>query len=141
MIDLTDHLGAWTGTWSTFLEPDKLYDQSPLQATIARVDGGFVIDYQGSIGSDPVSGRLGWSQNGETTTVEWLDSWHTAGRTEELHSSGDAPPSYVYAGDGLWVWDITIDATSRGIVITHHNTGPGIPRYVGVLMNLEARAS
>ena len=141
MPDLIDHLGAWEGTWSTFLQPEALYDESPVRATIERDDGGFVIDYSGSIGDEEVTGRLRWSEAGGTTTVDWVDGWHTGGELARLEGSGGAPPSYQYGDDDPWTWDITIDATDAGVTVTHHNSGPGVPRYVGVLMRLEARTS
>ncbi len=141
MPDLIDYLGAWEGTWFTFLLPDELHDESPVRATIDQGDDGFVIDYRGSIRAQEVTGRLQWSEAGETTTVDWVDSWHTRGEHERLEGLDDAAPSYQYGGDDPWTWDITIDATDSGVIVTHHNAGPGVPRYVGVLMRLEARSS
>ncbi|MEA1903571.1 MAG: hypothetical protein U9N56_08610 [Actinomycetota bacterium] len=141
MPDLIDHLGAWEGTWLTFLRPDELHDEAPVRATIDRDDDGFVIEYSGSIESEEVSGRLRWSEAGGTTTVDWVDSWHTSGKQERLAGFGDAPPSYQYGGDDPWTWDITIDATDSGVTVTHHNAGPEVPRYMAVLMRLEARSS
>ena len=57
MPDLIDYLGAWEGTWLTFLRPDELHDESAVRATIDRDDGGFVIEYSGSIQGDEVTGR------------------------------------------------------------------------------------
>jgi hypothetical protein len=141
MSSLMHHLGGWEGTWLTFLEPDELFDESPLRATIERTDDGFVIEYSGSIRGEEVVGRLRWSDVGETTTVDWVDSWHTAGEHERLEGIGDAPPSYQYGGDDPWTWDITIDAADSGVTVLHHNAGPEVPRYLGVLMKLETRSS
>ena len=141
MPDLIDHLGDWEGTWLTFLLPDELHDESPIRATITRDDGGFVIEYRGSIQGDEVTGRIRWSETGATTTVEWVDSWHTGGRQERLEGFDGAPPSYQYGGDDPWTWDVTIDAADSSVTLTHYNAGPGIPRYVGVLMKLETRSS
>lgn len=141
MPDLMDHLGDWQGTWLTFLLPDELHDESPIRATVNRDDDGFVIEYRGSIQGDEVTGRLRWSEAGGTTTVDWVDSWHTGGKQERLEGFDDAPPSYQYGGDDPWIWDITIDASDSGITVTHHNTGPEIPRYLGVLMKLETSDS
>ena len=139
MPDLSGYLGTWEGTWLTFLVPDELHYQSPVRATIDRDDGGFVIEYSGSIEGAEVTGRLRWSEVGGRTTVDWVDSWHTSGTDERLEGFGDAPPSYQYGGDDPWTWDITIRAADSGVTVTHHNAGPGVPRYVGVLMRLEAR--
>ena len=141
MPSLIDHLGTWEGTWLTFLEPDDLFDESPIRATIERDDDGFVIDYSGSIGGEEVVGRLRWFEAGGTTTIDWVDSWHTGGEHERLEGLGDAPPSYQYGGDDPWTWDITIDTTDSAVTVTYHNAGPEVPRYVGVRMRLEARSS
>ena len=141
MPDLIDYLGAWEGTWRTFLLPDELHDEAPVRASIDRDADGFVIGYSGSIRGEEVTGRIRWSETGGTTTIDWVDSWHTSGEHERLEGFGDAPPSYQYGGDDPWTWDITIDASDSGVTVTHHNAGPGVPRYVGVLMRLEARNS
>ncbi len=139
MLDLTDHRGAWTGMWRTYLEPGELYDESPLEATIAVREAGFVIEYRGSIQGQEVTGRIRWAEAGPATTVDWVDSWHTRGVHERLVGAGEAPPSYQYGDEDPWTWDITIAATDAGITVTHHNTGPGVPRYAGVVMRLDAR--
>lgn len=139
MPGLIDHLGAWEGTWLTFLQPDELFDESPVRATIERDDDSFVIEYSGSIRGEEVVGRLRWSEAGGTTIVDWADSWHTGGEHERLVGFGGAPPSYQYGDDDPWTWDITIDATGSGPTVIHHNAGPEVPRYMGILMRLEAR--
>lgn len=143
MPDLTRHVGTWEGSWSTFLEPSELFDESPLSATISYDGDALVISYAGSIAGDVVAGRIRWSEADGTTTVDWVDTWHTQGRTEHLIGTDGEPPSYEYNGDDPWVWDITIEPSDSGVVVTHHNAGPntGVPRYVGVSMNLSIRIS
>ena len=141
--NLTAHVGTWEGSWSTFLEPNQLYDQSPVKATIRYEGDVLVIAYEGSIAGDAVTGTIGWSETDGTTTSDWVDTWHTGGRNEHLVGLNGEPPSYTYNGDDPWVWDITIDASDSGVTVTHHNAGPnaGVPRYVGVAMKLETRTS
>lgn len=139
MLDLSDHLGTWEGSWRTFLEPDELYDESPVRATIALDGDALVIHYEGSIEGAPVTGRIRWSEDGGVTSVDWVDSWHTRGDHERLAGIDGAPPSYEYGDDDPWTWDITISAGETGVTIAHHNAGPGVPCYVGVLMELTAR--
>jgi hypothetical protein len=141
VTNLNDHLGDWEGTWHTFLQPDQLFDESPFKATIHRDGDAIVIDYSGSIEGKDVTGQLRWLETGGTTTVDWIDSWHTGGEPTRLEGSGGTPPSYQYGDDDPWTWDITIEATDFGITVTHHNAGPNVPRYVGVLMKLERRRS
>ena len=128
---LDDHLGSWSGTWKTFLEPDTLFDGSSVAATITQDGNACVVTYEGSIGDDDVTGRLRWIPGGGV--IEWVDSWHTAGEDTRLEGS---PPSYQYGDDDPWTWDIENTTTPDSIIITHHNQGPGIPRYVGVVMEL-----
>ena len=139
MSELADHTGAWEGSWRTFLRPDELYDESPVRATIERDGDGYVIEYSGSIQGDAVTGRLRWTDDGDSTSVDWVDSWHTGGKQERLTGPAGSPPSYEYGDEHPWTWDITIDASAEGVAVIHHNSGPGVPRYVGVMMKLEAR--
>lgn len=140
MPDLSDHIGAWKGHWQTFLEPEELHAEGPIQATIDREDDGFVIEYSGLIGAEETTGRLRWYERDGETTVDWDDSWHTAGKTERLEGTAATPPAYQYGGDDPWTWDITIDSNDSGITVTHHNTGPGVPRYVAVVLRLNERS-
>lgn len=142
MPDLSTHVGTWEGSWSTFLEPNQPYDESPIEATISYDGDTVVISYVASIAGEAVTGTLRWAEDGDTTTVEWSDSWHTAGKTEHLVGTGGAPPSYEYSGDDPWVWDTLVEATDSGVTITHHNAGPGagVPRYLGSRTTLDTRA-
>lgn len=131
MLDDT-HGGPWSGSWKTFLQPSSLFDESAVAGTVTVEGGAAFVDYTGMIGDDDVSGRLALNPDG---SIDWVDSWHTAGQVEHLDGT---PPSYEY-GDGqggVWIWDIDIAATPDSITITHSNTGPEIPRYIGVLMEL-----
>lgn len=141
--DLTQHLGTWEGSWSTFVEPNQPYDESPVRATISYEDDVLVVDYEGSIAGEAVTGAIRWSEAEGTTTVDWVDSWHTQGRHERLVGVDGEPPSYEYNGDDPWVWDIAIESSGSGVTVTHHNAGPnaGVPRYLGVSMQLLTRTS
>lgn len=141
MPDMSTHLGTWKGTWETFLEPNAPYDVSPVRATITQEGDEFLIDYNGSIQGEDVAGRMSWSESGGTTVVDWVDSWHTGGEHQQLEGRDGAPPSYQYNDEeDPWTWDITVETTDSGITVAHHNAGPGIPRYLGVLMKLEVRS-
>lgn len=136
MSELSEHVGAWEGSWRTFLRPGELHDESPVTATISTEGDGTIIEYEGSIQGQAVTGRMRWSEANGRSVVDWTDTWHTAGEPQRLEGSGDAPPSYQYGGDDPWTWDVVIDTSDSGVTITHHNAGPGIPRYVGVVMEL-----
>ncbi len=73
-----------------------------------------------------------------TATSIWKDM---LGRSAALSPYHSIPSLDVPGGDDSWTWDITIDATDSGVTVTHHNTGPAVRRYVGVLMKLEERSS
>lgn len=132
MPDLSKHLGAWSGTWSTWLQPGELYDESPITLDVEPADGGWSIDYRGSIGGDPVTGRMVVTADGRH--IDWTDSWHTAGSQERLDADGDSAPSYDYGpSDGPWTWSIHIEAADD-LLITHTNRPPGADPALAVEM-------
>ena len=136
MLDLSQHIGEWVGSWSTFLEPPDLYDESPVGLTVSNDGDAWLLSYAGSIAGDAVTGSLRWLEADGRIDVRWIDSWHTAAVEEHLEAEAGHAPSYRYGGDDPWTWDIAIDPQPGRLVITHHNAGPGIPRYVGILMDL-----
>lgn len=139
MPELSEHTGTWEGSWRTYLRPGELHDQSPVTATISADGDSSIIEYEGSIQGQAVTGRMKWSENEDITSVDWRDSWHTAGELQRLEGKDESPPSYQYGGDDPWTWDVAIETSDTGVRLTHHNAGPGIPRYVGVVMELTTR--
>lgn len=139
MPDLESHLGRWSGTWRTYLRPDELFDESAITATVSQDGNGYVIEYHGQIGGDDVTGSMRAQESDGMTTVDWLDSWHTSGELQRLQATAGEPPSYRYGDDEPWTWDIAIETSPGRITVAHHNSGPGIPRYLGVVMEFDTR--
>jgi len=133
--DLTDHIGSLAGRWTTWLEPGVVHDASALRADLIERPDGFTLTYTGSIAGDPVVGSMAITDDGRT--IEWTDSWHTAGATERLVASDGRPPSYRYGPlDAPWTWSIEIATSPDGLVITHHNAPPGGRPEPAVRMSL-----
>lgn len=124
MPDLSNHLGRWTGTWSTWLRPGELHDESAIEADVTSVDGGWQIEYTGRIAEDPVTGRLLVAADGQR--IDWSDSWHTEGEDQLLTATDESLPAYDYGPDDEpWTWSIAIDAPPDSLVVTHYNRPPG----------------
>ena len=137
MVDLSHHLGPWVGSWSTWLEPGVLHDESPLALEVSDAEGaGWVITYEGTIADDRVRGRLRVGK--DDRSIEWVDTWHTQGIEESLARTPDGLPSYTYGPpDEQWTWSIEIIPEPHTLVITHWNTPPGGEPAVAVNMDLQ----
>ncbi len=129
-------IGTHDGNWRTWLEPRVLHDESPIAMTVApNGDRRWRIDYSGAIADDPVEGWMVVSDDG--TSIEWNDSWHTAGSTEQLTSVDGAPASYEYGPtEERWTWSIEIAFTPTQMVIRHYNRPPGGEAALAVEMTV-----
>ena len=136
MVDLSQHLGPWVGSWSTWLEPGVLHDTSPIALDVSNAErAGWVITYEGTIADDRVEGRLRVGH--DERSIEWMDTWHTQGIEESLVRTPGGPPSYTYGPpDEQWTWSIQIEALPRSLVITHWNAPPDGEPAVAVNMDL-----
>jgi len=124
-LDLDGHLGAWHGTWSTWLEPGVLHDSSPVSAEVVREGDGWSIAYHGPIEGDDVTGSMLLKPTPNGLDIFWTDTWHTAGVEQHLHGTAEAPPSYAYGpADEPWRWSIDIRPAPDGLVISHTNAPP-----------------
>jgi hypothetical protein len=133
--DLSNHVGRWTGTWSTWLRPGELHDESAIDAEVVAADGGWKVEYTGRIADDVVTGRMVVSTDGER--IDWNDSWHTAGEDQHLAAAGGSMPAYDYGPDDApWTWSIAIDPGPDSLTVTHHNRPPGGEAAVAVVMQL-----
>lgn len=123
--DLSGWVGEHETTWRTYLRPGKLHDESDLHLTIGRHGDGYRIDYRGAIADEAVTGSM-VIPDPSTHTIEWTDSWHTAGVTERLQGPDpETPPSYRYGPDDeRWTWSIDIEVSTRQLAITHYNAPP-----------------
>jgi hypothetical protein len=142
--DLSPFAGDWRGTWKTWIEPDVLHDESPIEAVVTPLIEGrdITVVYTASIGADAVEGFVlaGPLQHGGVH-VAWVDSWHTSGLVQagDGHVTPDGfAASVAYSYDGqAWTWSSEYSVDSNRLVIRHYNEGPGCPRYLGVEAVLE----
>lgn len=137
-FDLTPFIGAWQGTWRTWIEPDILHDESPIHLEAEPLLDGrdLVVAYEASIAGDPVEG---WALIGPTQegyVVAWVDSWHTSGLVFTSHGraseEGIDVATEFRAERETWVWSSLYHVAGDRLVLRHFNEGPGVPRYLGV---------
>jgi hypothetical protein len=130
--------GTWGGSWVTYLEPGKPFDESGLTA-VGTVTGSTArLVYSGSIGDDDVDGSMELTVDPMGSTILWTDSWHTAGNTERLTADADDDPSYLYGPqDDRWRWAIRIEAEPDSLRITHFNAPAGADPEIAVEMKLD----
>ncbi len=137
-IDFEPFVGRWRGSWRTWIEPDALHSDSPIETEFRTILGGkdLVQEYTAEIAGESVEGfaLIGSSQEG--VTVAWVDTWHTSGLV--MVSRGSAAPSGMrvttnYGAEGeTWTWTSEFTVSDGRLVIRHYNEGPSIPRYLGV---------
>ncbi|MCL1593337.1 MAG: DUF1579 domain-containing protein [Actinomycetia bacterium] len=123
---LDGHLGDWVGTWSTWLQPDVLYDVSSLELSVVEQDDGWMLSYEGHIASDHAAGSMHYRFDVSSSRITWIDSWHTDGQKSELIGIGDDPAFYAYTdGSDPWGWTIDVEPREDRLLITHSNIPPG----------------
>jgi hypothetical protein len=129
--------GAWVGSWTTYLEPGKPFDESPITAH-GSVDGSTAhISYSGSIGNDDAEGTMDITIDASGSRIIWTDTWHTAGKPELLRADGDDDPSYLYGPhDDQWRWAIRVHAEPDSLRITHFNAPATDTPEIAVEMKL-----
>lgn len=137
-MDLEQLGGRWRGSWRTWVEPDELYGESAIGASVEPQFGGksAVLRYEAQLDGD-VEGfaLMGGTQDG--AFVAWIDTWHTSGLVMASH--GPALPDCIevattYRAEGEeWRWssEYGLDEAGR-LVIRHFNEGPNLARYLGV---------
>jgi hypothetical protein len=130
-------VGEWEGTATTWFEPDKIADQSPVKGSIRSILGGrFVLhEYTGSWGGKPLEGLaiFGYHLELKKWQSAWIDSFHNgaaimfseSGRNEDkLKVLG----SYAYVTPQMeqhWGWRTEIDVLNDDeIRLTAYNISP-----------------
>jgi hypothetical protein len=144
-MDLQALGGNWRGAWRTWVEPNELYSESPIEATVTPMFDGkaAVLRYTAEL-DGPVEGftLLGRSQEG--AVVAWIDTWHTSGLVMTSHGAtpnGAMDVATTFrAGDEEWRWTSEYSVEDGRLVIRHYNEGPDVPRYLGVEAILERSA-
>lgn len=134
---LSQLIGEWEGTATTWFEPDKFADQSPVRGTMRSIlDGKFVLhEYQGSFDGKPLEGMAiyGYHLGLEKFQCAWIDSFHNG--TAMMFSEGKRGEkdlamlgSYAYVTPEIeqhWGWRTEIEIVSEGEVkITAYNISP-----------------
>jgi len=123
---LERHVGEWVGTWSTWLQPDVLYDVSRMELSVAEKDDGWLLTYEGDVARDHAVGSMFYRFDGSSSRITWTDSWHTGGQTSELLGMGYDPAFYAYTdGSDPWLWTIDISPRTERLIIIHKNIAPG----------------
>jgi hypothetical protein len=109
-----------------------------VDAEVSAVDDGWLIEYEGRIGDDPVTGRMVVSTDGRR--IDWTDSWHTAGEDQRLTADDGTPPACDYGPDEApWTWSIAIDPHPDALTVTHYNRPPDGEPAQAVSMQLTRR--
>jgi|GEM_PF-5655441 len=142
-MDLTPLAGRRVGRWRTWVEPDTLYGESPIKATVEVTFAGAaaVVRYTAQLDGD-VDGFVLIGKTQDQPVVAWLDTWHTGGLVMASYGRSDDPSLEVaatyHAGEEEWQWtsEYGLDPAGR-LVIRHYNQGPAVPRYLGVEAVLE----
>jgi hypothetical protein len=130
--------GAWKGSWATYLEPGKLFDESAVTAVGTVAGSTARLLYSGSIGGEDVDGSMEITLDPMGSTILWADSWHTAGTTERLTAEHDDDPSYLYGPeDERWRWAIRIAVEPNSLRVTHFNAPADADPEIAVEMKLD----
>jgi hypothetical protein len=134
---LAQLVGEWEGLCSTWFEPGKLADESPIVGTFRGVlDGRFVVhEYRSALGGKPLSGiaTLGYHLDGEQFTMSWVDTFHVG--TDIMTFQGESGVSdrcsvkgtyFAGAGAPRWGWRVDVELPRPdALVLTHFNIEPG----------------
>lgn len=135
---LADLDGVWKGSWVTYLEPGKPFDDSALTAVGTVTGSTAQLLYSGPIGDDDVDGSMEVTLDPMGSTIVWTDSWHTGGTPERLTADADDDPSYLYGPhDERWRWAIRIETGPNSLRITHFNSPAGDDPEIAVEMKLD----
>ena len=146
-MDLSALAGRWKGTWRTWVEPDELFSESPIEATVEVLHGGkdAVLRYTAMLeGAVEGFALIGATQDG--AFAAWIDTWHTSGLVMASHGPVQADRVEVTttfrAGEEEWRWtsEYLLDEAGH-LVVRHYNEGPKVARYLGVETVLERVAA
>lgn len=140
---LAQMAGTWAGTASTWFEPGKLADESPIEGTIRpALDGRFAVhEYRGSMMGKPMEGMAihGYHFDRAQYETAWIDSFHCGSSIMFSTGEGAGPDAmsvlgHYPAGDGPpWGWRTAIDMPDADrLVITHYNVTPDGQEAKGV---------
>lgn len=129
--------GEWEGITTTWFEPEKIADQSPIRGNMRLIlDGRFIMhEYKGRFGDKPLEGIAiyGYHLGLGKFQSAWIDSFHNG--TAIMFSEGNKGEdsfnmlgSYDYVAPGIeqkWGWRTEIEIINDDEVkITAYNISP-----------------
>ncbi|MBL8182050.1 MAG: DUF1579 domain-containing protein [Blastocatellia bacterium] len=130
---LAELVGQWTGTTTTWFEPDVVADESPMSGSIRLIlDGRFAVyEYSGEMQGKPFEGVaiIGFDLATKKWQVAWVDSFHMSTAIMLSEGTGgivNAFGTYFTGPDTpRWGWRTEIAVTDAdNIVITAYNVTP-----------------
>ena len=127
--------GKWKGTASTWFEPGKLADESPVEGTIRSVLGGrFIVhEYTGSIDGKPLEGIAIYGYDCMTGRYQsaWVDSFHMGTAIMLSESKMGSPKADMMgyynineAGTDPWGWRSELSLEGDNLILTAYNVTP-----------------
>lgn len=127
-------IGDWEGTNSTWFEPDKLADTSPVWGVIRPLSGSdcLIYEYHSELEGKPFHGiaLIAFNTNTQKYEMAWLDGFHMSSnimmlsgdeRTDRVSVKG----SYSMPGYGEWGWRTEFNLLDIDhLTITSYNITP-----------------
>ena len=127
--------GAFRGTSSTWLDPQKPAEQTPIEAAIESVLGGrfLRITYTSTVSGKPHAGEMLFAYEKEERrhTMAWIDSFHSGGGI--LLSVGEASPpedgpvsvlTHYGPPDQRWGWRTALHLDAERPLLEAFNIPP-----------------
>ena len=126
--------GSWTGTSSTWFEPEKLADTSEVAGTIAILLAGRFCEfnYTSTVTEEPFEGRylFGFNTDRETFQAVWVDSFHMGSAMMSCEGRGTPTGfsvigAYDVPGGPPWGWrtEVTLEHP-KTLTVTMYNITP-----------------
>lgn len=127
--------GDWAGRARLWLEPDKLADEAPFEATIRMTLGGRFLryEYSGPLFLDPTEGvaLVGYNTADDQVEMAWADTWHMGHSmmfcVGKLVPGGFSVLGYYPDRDHgtQWGWRTVFQLEGdNGLVVTAYNITP-----------------
>jgi len=139
-LQLSKYAGDWEGMASTWFEPGKAPDISPIKGKISQVLGGkfMMHEYEGSLMGKPFTGimLIGYHLQSSSWKYAWIDSTHTG--TDIMFNTGADAPHFTangswMAGNETWGWRTDIEQNDPGrLLITMYIVRPDGSEAKGV---------
>jgi len=135
--------GHWAGTVRTWVEPGKLFDESPVSGRIEPILGGLFLRhaYESRIQDRPRQGEetIGFNSVTQRYQTTWVDSFHM--NYALMHSEGAASPrGFTVFGrydvgptEPPWGWKTVYDLVDADhLTITAYNVSPAGEEFLAV---------